>query len=161
MSSSASRRIPWLSSGFSLQAIGFAYFFILTPCLHVVYLQPPACWSHPGQFIHISRMKCVCVCVRARVCMCSVMSNSLQPCGLQHSRLLSPLGSPIKNPGVGCHALLQGIFLTQGSNLCLLHWQVDSLPTAPAGKPIQSDKFGQIDFSPLASFLKPRRFLEM
>ena len=38
--------------------------------------------------------------------------------------------SPGKNTGVGCHALLQGIFLTQGSNrnlLCLLHWQVDSL----------------------------------
>ena len=38
--------------------------------------------------------------------------------------------------GVGCHALLQGIFLTQGSNLCLLrllHWQVDSLPLAPLG----------------------------
>ena len=48
------------------------------------------------------------------------MSNSLQPCGLQHSRLLCPWGSPSKNPGVGCHALLQGIFLTQGSNLCLL-----------------------------------------
>ena len=28
--------------------------------------------------------------------------------------------SPGKNTGVGCHALLQGIFLTQGSNLCLL-----------------------------------------
>ena len=30
------------------------------------------------------------------------------------------------------------IFLTQGSNprlLCLLHWQVDSLPLAPPGKP--------------------------
>ena len=27
-----------------------------------------------------------------------------------------------------CHFLLQGIFLTQGSNLCLLHWQTDSLP---------------------------------
>ena len=27
-----------------------------------------------------------------------------------------------------CHALLQGIFPTQGSNPCLLHWQVDSLP---------------------------------
>ena len=27
-----------------------------------------------------------------------------------------------------CHFLLQGIFLTQGSNLCLLHWQADSLP---------------------------------
>ena len=29
----------------------------------------------------------------------------------------------------GLHALLQGIFLTQGSNLCLLHWQVYSLYT--------------------------------
>ena len=32
--------------------------------------------------------------------------------------------SPSKNTGVGCHALLQGIFLTQGFNLrllCLLH----------------------------------------
>ena len=36
-----------------------------------------------------------------------------------------------QNTGVGCHFLLQGIFLTQGSNphlLSLLHWQVDSLP---------------------------------
>ena len=34
-------------------------------------------------------------------------------------------------------ALLQGVFLTQGSNLhllCLLHWQADSLPLAPPGK---------------------------
>ena len=34
--------------------------------------------------------------------------------------------SPGKNPGVGCHSLLQGIFPTQGSNLGLLgllHWQ--------------------------------------
>ena len=28
--------------------------------------------------------------------------------------------SPGKNTGVGCHALLQGIFQTQGSNPCLL-----------------------------------------
>ena len=28
---------------------------------------------------------------------------------------------------VGCHFLLQGIFLTQELNLCLLHWQADSL----------------------------------
>ena len=34
----------------------------------------------------------------------------------------SPPGSSVhgKNTGVGCHALLQGIFLTQGSNVCLL-----------------------------------------
>ena len=43
-----------------------------------------------------------------------------------------------KNTGVGCHALLQGISLTQGSNLHLLgllHWQVGSLPLAPSRKP--------------------------
>ena len=34
--------------------------------------------------------------------------------------ILCPWDSPGKNTGVGCHFLLQGIFLTQGSNLCLL-----------------------------------------
>ena len=37
---------------------------------------------------------------------------------------------------MGCHFLLQGIFLTYGTNLyilCLLHWQADSLPLAPPG----------------------------
>ena len=36
--------------------------------------------------------------------------------------------------------LLQGIFLTQGLNLsllCLLHWQIGSLPLAPPGKTIE------------------------
>ena len=32
----------------------------------------------------------------------------------------SPWDSPGKNTGVGCHFLLQGIFLTQDLNLCLL-----------------------------------------
>ena len=39
--------------------------------------------------------------------------------------------SQAKNTGAGHHFPLQGIFLTQGSNLSLLHllhWQVDSLP---------------------------------
>ena len=43
-----------------------------------------------------------------------------------------------KNTGVGCHILLQGIFLTQGSNpclLCLLHWQTGSLLLASPGSP--------------------------
>ena len=38
----------------------------------------------------------------------------------------------------GLPFLLQGIFPSQGSNLCLLcplHWQQDSLPPAPPGKP--------------------------
>ena len=45
---------------------------------------------------------------------------------------------PGKNIGVGCHFLLQGIFLTQGSKpslLLLLHWQADSLPLHHMGSP--------------------------
>ena len=43
-----------------------------------------------------------------------------------------------KNTGVCCHALLQGIFMTQGSNphfLCLLHWQAGSLTLRHQGRP--------------------------
>ena len=36
------------------------------------------------------------------------------------------MGFPGKNTAVGCHFLLQGIFLTQGLYLHLLHWQVGS-----------------------------------
>ena len=46
--------------------------------------------------------------------------------------------SPDKNTGVGCCALLQGIFETQGSKLrllCLLLWQAGSLLLVPSGKP--------------------------
>ena len=53
------------------------------------------------------------------------------PWTVQPARLLCPWGSPGKNTGVGCHAPLQRIFLTQGSNPGLLHWQVDSLPPKP------------------------------
>ena len=41
---------------------------------------------------------------------------------------------PGKNTGVGCHFFLQGIFPTQGSNLRLLQWQVDSLPLSHLGR---------------------------
>ena len=46
---------------------------------------------------------------------------------------------PGKHTEVDFHFPFQGIFLTQGSNvhlLCLLHWQVGSLPLAPTGKPV-------------------------
>ena len=46
--------------------------------------------------------------------------------------------SPGKNTRVGGYALLQGVFPTQGSNphrLCLLHWQMDSLPLSHLGSP--------------------------
>ena len=51
---------------------------------------------------------------------------------------LCPWGFSGKNIGVGCHFLFQGIFPTQEWNpclLCLLHWQVDSLPMCHLGIP--------------------------
>ena len=64
----------------------------------------------------------------------SVLSDSLQPRGLQPARLHCPWDSPGEKNGVGCCALLQGTFLTQGSNpiSCLLYWQAGSLPLAPS-----------------------------
>ena len=49
------------------------------------------------------------------------MLDSLQPHGLGLTRLLCPWNSPGKNIGVGCHSLLQEIFLTQGLSPGLLH----------------------------------------
>ena len=50
----------------------------------------------------------------------------------------SPPGSSVhgilRNTRVGCHFLLQGIFLTHGSNLSLLNWQADIFTTEPPGK---------------------------
>ena len=50
--------------------------------------------------------------------------NSLWPHGLSPTRLLCPWDSPGKNPGVGGHALLQGIFPTQGSDPGLPHCRI-------------------------------------
>ena len=51
-----------------------------------------------------------------------------------------------RNTGVGCYALLQGTFPTQGLNSHLsrlLHWQVGSLPLALPGKPQFKHILGQ------------------
>ena len=59
--------------------------------------------------------------------------------------------SPSKKTGVSWHTLLQGIFPTQGSNqnqglLCLLHWQLGSLPLVPPGKSLFRISINQMDF---------------
>ena len=79
---------------------------------------------------------CVCVCVC--VCTHSVMSDSLQPHGLQPAKFLCPRDFLGKNTGEGCHFLLLGIFPTQGLNsnvLSFLHPQMNSLQLASPGKP--------------------------
>ena len=61
--------------------------------------------------------------------------------------LLCPWDSPGKNTGVGCHALLQGIFPTQRSNLHVLHLTCigrgGSLPLVPPGKPTVRSSYPQ------------------
>ena len=55
----------------------------------------------------VERIKCVCF---------SHVWFFCDPRGLWPTRLLCLWDSPGRNTGVGCHFLLQGIFLTQGSN---------------------------------------------
>ena len=52
---------------------------------------------------------------------CLVVSDSFQPPGLLPTRFLCPWNSPGRNIGVGSLSCLQGIFLTQGWSLGLLH----------------------------------------
>ena len=54
-----------------------------------------------------------------------VLSESFD-CSL--TRILCSWNFQAGNTEVGCHFPLQGIFLPQGLNLHLLHWQTDSLP---------------------------------
>ena len=65
----------------------------------------------------LQEMWCVHVCLSR-----PVVSNSLGSF-MQPTRLLCPWDFPVKSPGVGCHFLLQGTFLTQGLKLGLLHWR--------------------------------------
>ena len=60
---------------------------------------------------------------------------------MQPARLLCPWNFPGNNTGVGCHFLLQGIFLTQESNPRLLRWQVDSLALSHQGNPNNRSSF--------------------
>ena len=98
---------PWIPPCLKLEfQLAFSWEF---PWAHKI--------SHPAFAVKCCRLG-------SRVSCCSVasvMSNSLRPCGLQPARLLCPRGFLGKNTGVGCCALLQGIFPTQRLNPGLLH----------------------------------------
>ena len=72
---------------------------------------------------------------------CSVVSDSFSTPWAIAPRLLCPWDHPGKNTGVGCHFPLQGILLTQGSHVSLLHWQVDSLSLSHQGSPLRLVKY--------------------
>ena len=76
----------------------------------------------------------------------SVMSDFATPWTVACQAPL-PMGFSRQESGVGCHALLQGIFPTQGLNPSL---QADSLPPEPPRKPKNT---GVGDLSLLQGFL--------
>ena len=68
----------------------------------------------------------------------SVVSASLWSHGLSSTRLLCPWDFQGKSTGVGYHFLLQGIFLTQGSNPGPLHCRQMLYPLSHQGSPQNS-----------------------
>ena len=96
-----------------------------SPCAHAGYLLPPQGNSfcpqtHPSGRWGGSRSSSNDG-LRVPACSVAQLCSTLCPRGLKPTRLLCPWDSPGKNTGVGCHFLLQEIFLTQGTNQCLLH----------------------------------------
>ena len=70
------------------------------------------------RILPLSRGSPPCVCLVAQSCLtlCDCVDCSPPDCSVHGD-------SPGKNTGVGCHALLQGIIPTQGSNPALSHWR--------------------------------------
>ena len=70
--------------------------------------------TFPRFLAHPLKSHCVCLVAES----CPTLCDSMD-CSLPGSSV--PGDSPGNNTGVGCPALLQGIFSTQGSNLGILH----------------------------------------
>ena len=85
------------------------FFVSIHMYFHFLYLFQAVCMPPKAIYIESSQTACMIV-----VCH-SVVFNSLWP------RFLHPWDSPGKSTGMGCYFLLQGIFLTQWSNPCLLY----------------------------------------
>ena len=81
--------------------------------------------------------KIISVCVLSHIWLLADMGVFATPWIVAHQVPLSMGFFSGKNTGVGSHFLLQGMFLTQGSNLCLPCILIASrfFTTAPPGKP--------------------------
>jgi len=81
-------------------------------------------WLFPsfGNFATLSKIISVdYIYLCCAVLSCSVVSTVFDPMECSPPGYSVHGDSPGRNTGVGCHALLQGIFPTQGLNPCLLH----------------------------------------
>ena len=72
--------------------------------------------------------------IKILVVVLSYVQLFVNPWTVAHQAPLS-VGFPRQEYWSGCYFLLQEIFLTQGSNLWILHWHVDSLPLSHQGSP--------------------------
>ena len=113
-----------------------------TPCLYIcIYIIALLFIVHPyfqgavlwGCSVGSTSKPDVCVLIVAQLCptLCDPID-----CNLPGSSVHGD--SPGKNTGVGCHALLQGIFPTQGPNPGVLHyrWTVDCLGHQGSPSPV-------------------------
>ena len=90
----------------------------------------PSLISNEAFSKHCCHCCCCYCCSVAKTCPTLVWS----PWTVAH-QVLCPWDLPCKNTGVSHHFLLQGIFSTQGSNPCFLHWQAGSLLLSHVGSP--------------------------
>ena len=118
----------------STEFIQCAYFLLSSSWSTVTLI---LCLSSPSSwltlFYHSPQSDPMCyavLCLVSQSCptLCNLMDFSLPGSSIHGD-------SPGKNTGVGCYFLHQGIFPTQGLNLCLLLWQADSLPLSHLGSP--------------------------
>ena len=143
------------SWGENVLASWFTWFHIINGCqgmqsyreMHhrILPMFPP----QTGQYQASSRA-CAVLCLVAQSCPTLCDSTDYSPSSSSVHR-----DSPGKNTRVGCHALLQGICLTQGSNPGLPHCRWIFLPADLPGKPPQEHSSVQFSHSVMSSALRP------
>ena len=143
------------SWGENFLASWFTWFHIINGCqgmqsyreMHhrILPMFPP----QAGQYQASSRA-CAVLCLVAQSCPTLCDSIDYSPSSSSVHR-----DSPGKNTRVSCHALLQGICLTQGSNPGLPHCRLIFLPADLPGKPPQEHSSVQFSHSVMSDALRP------
>ena len=142
-------KIPWAEEPGGLQSMGSHRVghdgsdLAAAVAVYSVVMWSPTCPSHWSTsrvetefYSHVFYQTCTTV--SFILCVCSVAQSRLIPCNCMDC---SPPGSSVHGILQGrilewvAIAFFRGIFLTQGLNLCLLHWQGNSLQLSHHGSP--------------------------